>query len=277
DYRRLYGIRSKNHPVPGLARQDDWLEVPFWVWRRENPRRRPLMARQTSGREMELRVAGENDRLAILPLSPDRDACCAVEVLGDLAAQGVRIRTRALTTTMYARLLLGDLFVHGIGGAKYDELGDEVIRRFFEIEPPEYLTLSMTLWLGLPTEAADPEDLHHIDHELRDLTFNPDRHLIGPRDSSVQALVEAKKQAIAGPQETRKQRVQRYFEIRRINESLRGLVEAQRSPLEIRRRELAHALQQQQLSRGREFAFVLHGRDRLQAAFRRVAPDAFSG
>ncbi len=276
DYRRLYGIRSKNHPVPGLDRQDDWLEAPFWAWRRENPRRRPLMARQ-NGRELELRIAGENDRLASLPLAPDREACCAVESLADLAARGIRIRTRALTTTMFARLLLGDLFVHGIGGAKYDELGDEVVRRFFGIEPPEYLTLSMTLWLGLPSESADPEDLHFVDHEIRDLTFNPDRHLEEPPNASTQALVAAKKKAIAAPQETRKQRVARYFEIRRINEALSQAVQAQQAPLKQRRSHLAHALQQQQLARGREFAFVLHGRDRLQNAFQQVAPQAFTG
>ena len=64
---------------------------------------------------------------------------------------GVRLRTRALTTTMFCRFMLGDLFLHGIGGAKYDELGDEIARRFFRIEPPSFLTVSMTLWLGLPT------------------------------------------------------------------------------------------------------------------------------
>ena len=32
--------------------------------------------------------------------------------------------------------VLSDLFIHGIGGAKYDELTDEIIRRFFGIEPP---------------------------------------------------------------------------------------------------------------------------------------------
>ena len=69
-------------------------------------------------------------------------------------ARSVRLRTRALTTTLFSRFLLGDLFIHGIGGAKYDELGDEIARRFFGIEPPGFLTVSMTLWLGLPSDPA---------------------------------------------------------------------------------------------------------------------------
>src|SRR5207249_9636021 len=33
EYRRLYGIRSRNHPVPDLASEGPWREVPFWAWR----------------------------------------------------------------------------------------------------------------------------------------------------------------------------------------------------------------------------------------------------
>jgi len=33
DYRRRYGLRSPNHPVPDLARDGDWFEAPFWMWR----------------------------------------------------------------------------------------------------------------------------------------------------------------------------------------------------------------------------------------------------
>ena len=77
---------------------------------------------------------------------------------------------------MFTRYLLGDLFIHGIGGAKYDELGDEIARRFFGIEPPGFLTLSLTLWLGpaRPT-AASARDLASVDRALRDLLYNPDR------------------------------------------------------------------------------------------------------
>ena len=154
-YRALYGIRSKNHPVAALRRQGDWREAPFWVWRAEAPRRRPLWVRQLA-RTMELRIGGDGEPLMEIPLEPDREGCCAVEQLLTLPARRIRLRTRALTTTMFARLLLGDLFFHGIGGAKYDELGDEIVREFFGIEPPDFLTLSITLWLDLGIDPGDP-------------------------------------------------------------------------------------------------------------------------
>ena len=108
---------------------------------------------------MDLRIAGEDEVLIELPLAPDREACCAVERLRELAGRCGPLAHRALTTTMFSRFLLGDLFIHGIGGAKYDELGDEIARRFFGIEPPGFLTVSMTLWLGLPCDPATPDDL----------------------------------------------------------------------------------------------------------------------
>jgi hypothetical protein len=70
EYRALYGIRSKNHPVAALGTQGNWREAPFWVWRKGQPRRRPLLIRQCP-RTMLLRIAGEDDPLIELPLSPD--------------------------------------------------------------------------------------------------------------------------------------------------------------------------------------------------------------
>ena len=60
------------------------------------------------------------------------------------------LRPRALTLTLFARLCLGDFFIHGIGGGKYDEVTDAIIRDYFGIEPPAYQVLSATLHLPLP-------------------------------------------------------------------------------------------------------------------------------
>src|SRR5206468_3595384 len=103
-YRVAHGIRSRNHPVPALGTDGGWREAPFWVWRAEAPRRRALLVRQHA-RSMELRINGEDEPFLELPLSPDREACCAVEALRTLPARRIRLRTRALTTTMFARLI----------------------------------------------------------------------------------------------------------------------------------------------------------------------------
>src|SRR5271157_2466855 len=262
EYRAVYGIRSKNHPVSALGVQGEWREAPFWVWRQGQPRRRPLLVLQGS-RTMFLRIAGEDDPLIELPLSPDREACCAVERLHDLATRSIRLRTRALTTTMFCRYLLGDLFIHGIGGAKYDELGDSIARRFFGIEPPEFLTLSLTAWLGLPDQTATPSELATLERALRDLVYNPDRHLSEPLSPQVRKLINDRREAIARESSIRRERIARFRAIRAINEALQELVRESLHSLQIRRSQVVRDLEWNRLVHGREYTLVLHSAQRL--------------
>jgi hypothetical protein len=263
DYRTLYGIRSKNHPVSALAVKGEWREAPFWVWREGQPRRRALLVRQL-GKTMQLRIGGEDEVLTELPLSPEREACCAVEQLRELSHRAVRVRTRALTTTMFCRYLLGDLFLHGIGGAKYDELGDAIARRFFAIDPPGFVTLSLTAWLGLPARRASASDLASIDRALRDHVYNPDRHFGEQADPDVRKLLIRKREAIAQEGRTRSQRLARFREIRSINEALQPLVQDSARSLQTLRSQTLANLHWNRVVQDREYSFVLHSEHRLQ-------------
>lgn len=262
EYRAAHRIRSRHHPVADLAAQDDWLEAPFWVWRAAQPRRRALLARRR-GKQVDLRIAGETGVLATLPLPVDGEACCSVERLRDLEASSVRLRTRALTTTMFARTFLGDLFIHGIGGAKYDELGDRISQRFFDFEPPGFLALSLTLRLGLPAQPATPRDLAALERKLRDLTFNPDRHLVEPYPDELRKFISAKHAAIAGPITTRRERIARSTTIRRLNELMQPWIGEIRSECVLRRQALRAGLRSNRTAASREFASVLHPAGRL--------------
>jgi hypothetical protein len=266
EYRAAHGIRSRNHPVAALTVQDEWMEAPFWVWRAETPRRRALLVRQR-GRMMDLRIAGEDDILIELPLSAEAEACCAVERLRDLPGRSIRLRTRALLTTMYSRLLLGDLFVHGIGGSKYDELGDEIIRRFLGIEPPGFLTVSMTVWLGLPQYDTNPSDIDALQRRLRDLRFNPDRHLSEPVPEEARKWIRRKREAIAASVDTHRQRVVRCQIIRQCNQALETWIENERTEVSALSSLVSERVRSNRLARNREFAFLLHSAQRLRRLF----------
>ena len=72
-------------------------------------------------------------------------------------------------------------------------------RDFFQIEPPRFLTLSLTHWLGL--DADDPatvDRFRQVERSIRDLDWNPDRHLPEPRPIEAVEAVEAKWRAIEG-------------------------------------------------------------------------------
>jgi hypothetical protein len=89
------------------------------------------------------------------------------------ASDPATLRPRALTLTLFCRVCLGDLFMHGIGGGKYDEVTDGIIRNYFGIDPPAYQVVSATLHLPLPHFPSSAADLTRAERRLRDLRWNP--------------------------------------------------------------------------------------------------------
>jgi hypothetical protein len=261
DFRRANHVRSTAHPVPDLAIDDDWLEAPFWIWHRGDPRRRRLFARQREGEIVLADRAGNEYPLA---LEPEGDVDRAAAQLAELAARGVRLRTRALITTLFARLCLGDLFLHGIGGAKYDHVTDLVIERFFGVKPPCYMTLTATLRLPVAAGAVTLDEARRVDHEIREVAFHPERFFDASADGEAAALVREKRRWIATPASPENARL-RCHKIRAANESLQAWVAQARRGLVARREQIAAALRAQTILGSREYAFCLYPTDELRA------------
>ncbi len=254
DYRQANHVRSSAHPVPDLAAEGDWLEAPFWIWDTQNPTRRRLFVRQqANGLLLSDRSAFE----ATLSLTPEGDAARAVDQLAELAGHGIRIRTRALITTLFARLLLGDLFLHGIGGAKYDQVTDAIIERFFGLKPPEYMTVTATLRLPIARTEVTPDDVARIQALLRDQTYHPERHLSVDGDATLTALVERKRQWIATTPTPSNARL-RCRNIRAANEQMQQYLDEQRHGLLAERASAEAALRNNALLSSREYAFCLY-------------------
>ena len=144
EYRRAHRIRNAAHPVPDLVAEGPWIEAPLWIWTAEQPQRRRVFVCR---RGREILVSDRAGQELRLPLTVDGDATDAVGRLMAWSRQGVKIRSRALITTLWARLALSDLFLHGIGGAKYDQVTDRLIETFFGLAPPGIMVLSATLYL----------------------------------------------------------------------------------------------------------------------------------
>ena len=272
EYRRRNRIRSAAHPVPDLASDGPWLEAPFWVWTTDDPLRRRLFARQ-SGDRIELW-----DRRALrlsLPVSPKSGGDRAADELARWERQGVKIRARALITTLWARLALGDLFIHGIGGAKYDRVTDELISRFFGLKPPAFLVVSATLHLPVASPNASEAEARLVRHRLRELDFHPELHVdeaAGPNGGEgPRPLVAAKRRWIeVNPEGSEARR--RFREIRRINHALQPWVERQRRDLVAERDRVDRALRAKSILQWREYAFCLYPEKTLQEFLRALLP-----
>ncbi|MFQ5423843.1 MAG: hypothetical protein ACE5F9_07670 [Phycisphaerae bacterium] len=191
-YRQRRGIRGTRHPIPDLETDGDRAELPFWLSHGPAPRRRLAVSR--SGPDS-ICVWSDDEALATLGASELRNEPQSTLTNG---LAGCPIRPRALTLTMYARVFACDLFIHGIGGAKYDQITDDIIRRFFGVAPPAYACVSATARLPLPRHHVTQNDLCAALARIRDIRFNPQRHLPQEDPSSqVRQALAARSQAIA--------------------------------------------------------------------------------
>ena len=216
-YRERSSIRTSAQPFPDLQREEGRQELPFWIIRRG--RREPLSVQPTrSG--IGLLAGGE--RVGEIP-----------QASGPEALAGLAIRPRALTLTAFTRLCVADLFVHGVGGGRYDRVTDAVIREYFGIEPPAYAVTTATLHLPLGAYDAARER-ETLQRRLLELQHNPDRVLSRPTPEQ-QGLISEKWRLIAaldGGVLARRERREVTARIREINEELSRTLAVQREEVE---------------------------------------------
>jgi hypothetical protein len=236
DYRRRNHIRSRNHPAPDLARDGDVLEAPFWRMRTGTARRSRVMIRP-----------GET------PLGSD-------------------LRSRALTTTMFLRYVLADGFIHGIGGAKYDEVTDALVERWLGIQAPGFIVVTATQRPPLPRLLTKPKDVSVAQWRVRDFRWNPQRHL--PQeiqsDPEVARLVSQKEALIAAEPSNKIERKKWFQELSAVTQRLARYLSSEigyaERFLEIVRRDMAA----NQLLMRRDYAWCLFPEELLRDYCRRI-------
>jgi len=283
EYRRAYHEENAAQPLPDLARDGERMEMPYWVWRAGERRRRLWVEpapRPCSGPALSLSngpAPGGGLVLSCDSLEVGRlDAACLADpqatarCLARLRQEGWKIRPRALSMTLFARLAVGDVFIHGLGGALYDKITDALIERLFGVRPPELILASCTVHLPLETYPSTPADLEAAIRAVRDWRYNPDRVMSetvrGRAD--VQALIEEKRRLVAARPETHSARFRSWRRVRQVNARLAACwpdgPQAARRRLERVRRELDYNA----VLSGREYPFFLYPAEDLAAFYR---------
>lgn len=262
-YRIAHRLRSDAQPMPDLAEQDDWIETPFWVWTEDAPRRQPLFVQENTS---QLRLS---DRAGWSTTVDAGSVETVGQQLGQLASHGVKLHTRALTTTLFARLLLGDVFLHGIGGAKYDEVADDVACRLWGAAPPPYLTLSATLRLPIEHHSEEPDELRKLHQELRHLEYHPERYERDSWTTESKAAAEAKRQAVATAK-TPANAADRHREIVGANARMQSEVEHIRKRIVTRIAKVEQLFRSARVLDSREYSFCLFPEDNLRERMQRL-------
>jgi hypothetical protein len=175
-YRQHERIKSSGRPMPDLATDADKIELPFWLDDLSNGGRERLDVEIANNRAT-LKV--KNKIIDCTHLSPSELAVICPE-------NQIRIAPRALTLTMFLRLFACDQWVHGIGGARYDQITDQIIRDFFHIDPPKFGVATATLFF--PTLGRPRISLSEIRHQ-RHQTIH--RILDGGKEKYLQEIATA--------------------------------------------------------------------------------------
>lgn len=170
EYRSIHKIRSKANPLPDLKIMENLIEIPFWVWKAGGQRAKCYRVNKGG----DIKITDGVDILVILKKS--EGAMENLSRLKVLTENGIKIRPRAITTTMFSRLFFSDVFIHGMGGAKYDTITDEIIKEFFGIAPPGFVTISATLFLPLDVYGLDIKVLQELQRTDSDMCYNPERY-----------------------------------------------------------------------------------------------------
>jgi len=257
EYRRLKKISSRANPLPDLMEKGYVVELPFWIWS-EGESRKSLYASVADNSRIS--VICEDKIIEHFDFGENSSSSENLNRLGDLISKGIKIRPKAIVNTMYSRMFLSDLFIHGIGGAKYDLVTDEIIREFFGVEPPAYATVSATLHLPYKPFNVSNDDVTALKHVIKDMGYNPDKYASGEimEDAGMKSMVSEKKELIAGEAHNSEEKHRAFERLKELNdlmkEEIRPLVEEKENELE----DLEKRLKYNSIVTNREYPFCIY-------------------
>lgn len=149
EYRRENRIKSPGRPMPDLSIDPDKIELPFWL---------------------DDLTTGRRERLTILRNEK-------ANRLDQFRSGNIRLAPRALTLTMFIRLFLADQWIHGIGGARYDQVTNHIVEQFFHVTSPAFGVTTATLYFPsvINRHRTDLPALAHAGHQLKHRVLGPSK------------------------------------------------------------------------------------------------------
>ena len=165
EFRISQGIKSVGQPMPDLEFSTELCEVPFWLDNLESGTRTRAKLRRANS-VWALECEGRDGFV----FNPGVEGWAAAQGLKRwLTEHRLRLSPRALTLTMFLRLVLCDQFVHGIGGGRYDQVTDVLVARHFRMEAPRFSITTATLHFpgAAGRRRASVTEVIHQGHHLR--------------------------------------------------------------------------------------------------------------
>ncbi|MGR3221063.1 MAG: hypothetical protein ACUZ8H_14800 [Candidatus Anammoxibacter sp.] len=284
NYRKVNRIRSSANPLPNLKVDKELTELPFWIWR-TNEKRKKMFARRN--RDNQLEILTENsttnefaaagsafgENLICLGKLSLHDKNQNIETLKAISNDGFKIRPKALTNTLFSRLFLADVFIHGVGGAKYDIITDGIIKDFFGVTPPDYIAISATLFPPFSKFDVNNNDLLPLENELKQMRHNPDKYIPAEllNNNETMELVSEKRALIEGEKKANKAEAKKVFlRMKEINVLLYSKIEMVVDLKEAEIRCLKNKMKYDSIINNRNYPFFIYTEKFIKDFFRDV-------
>lgn len=256
DYRKRHKLRYKANPFPDLRTDEGLCELPFW-WIDERGARHGVLSSASSETDSE---AGK------FSLEFEGNGSCEVgrsafgEAVERLIQSSIRVRPKALALTLFFRLFFCDLFLHGIGGGKYDEASDFIMREYFGVTPPHYLAASLTLYPEIGISGLPDGEEERLQARLREMKFKPEKFLDAIPDESRRGEfleILRVKNSLLGDASVENKGKDFFRQIHGINETLHAFLEPARLETERQLAALRERDEEEKALRFREYPFFL--------------------
>ncbi|UJS17538.1 MAG: hypothetical protein L3J17_00360 [Candidatus Jettenia sp.] len=263
EYRRIHKIRSHANPLPDLKISGNLIELPFWIWNTGGQRGKCYVLDEGEC----IKVTQGGDVLITLRRTGEVDK--SLSRLRALLHTDIKIRPRAITTTMFSRLFFSDVFIHGIGGAKYDTITDEIIKEFFGIDPPTFITVSATLFLPFDTFDSDIGTAQRLQNDLRNMTYNPELYTSKDiqNDTGFMDKAREKQTLLKMADCTADEKRQRFNKIKELNKLMLNQIRAEFHKKQQELSTVSENLAYNEVVRFREYPIYIYPMEVLQQYF----------
>ncbi len=160
-------------------------------------------------------------------------------------------------------------FFHGIGGAKYDLITDRIIRDFFDVEPPEYATISATLHLPYKPFDTSKEGVIALKHIIKDMGYNPDRYASDEiiEDAEMRSMIREKKELIAKESHDSEEKHLTFDRLKQLNSLMKEKISPLIKEKEMELENLGKRIKRNSTVTNREYAFCLYPGSMLEELF----------
>jgi hypothetical protein len=235
-YRKEHNLRYPANPFPNLGKSGDSWEAPFWT------------------------LAGDKrERLYVTPTGRVVTQDGSVDIpVGAVTGGSLPIRPRAITLSLFMRLLVCDLFIHGVGGAKYDQVTDGIISEYYGFPPPGYAVVSATFHPDM--QAEDPSiRIEAVKTRLRDIGQRPE-HAPELASSPLKLAKDDLVEAMAKPGADKKTLGIR---IKELNRQMAGQLKPLEDALNAELSTLGETAREWDVKSFRDYPFFIHRAERV--------------